>query len=74
MDVYTHTCANSKNIHVIKHSEMCAVCVSGLDDTNRRMKTNDMSETVDRDVVISLIHLTAHLPNPHTHTHPHTNI
>lgn len=54
-------CAYSK----IKHSE----CVQfGLGDTNRTMKTNDMSETVDRDVVILLIHLTAN------HTHTHTDI
>ena len=45
-----------------------AVCVSGLDDTDWMMKTNDMSETVDRNVVILLIHLTAHLP---IHTHKH---
>lgn len=30
------------------------------------MKTNDMSKTVDRDVVILLIHLTAHLPHTTT--------
>lgn len=61
-----HTRMHSeKYIQVIKHSEMDAVCL-GLDDTNRRMKTNDMSETVDRDVVILLIHLTAQLPQTHT--------
>lgn len=40
-----------------------------LDDISRRMKTNDMSETVDQNFVILLIHLTAHLTNTHTYTH-----
>lgn len=44
------------------------MCGFGLDDTNRGMKTNDMSKTVDRDVVILLIHLTAHLQHTHTYT------
>lgn len=35
-------------------------------DTNRKMKTNDMPETVGREVVISLTHLTAQ------HAHAHT--
>lgn len=74
---YDQTCAwmcICIRAHTAKYSRykalrnVCSLCF-GLDDTNRRMKTNDMSETVDRDVVILLIHLTAHLPHVHTHTH-----
>lgn len=65
MSLCMHICTAKIYIQVVKHSEMDAVCL-GLDDTNRRMKTNDMSETVDRDVVILLIHLTAQLPQTHT--------
>lgn len=60
MTKLVHGCVHA---HPAKYScfdvfcNVCSLCL-GVDDTNRRMKTNDMSETMDRDVVILLIYLT----------------
>lgn len=42
-----------------KHLKVRSVCF-GTDGSETRMKTNDVSETVEQNFVISLMHLTGH--------------
>lgn len=59
-----------QNIHHLKKItlKVRSVCF-GTDGSETRMKTNDVSQTVEQNFVISLAHLTGHRTNAVTHSY-----